>query len=96
LFQKCLSEALKEYESVSVINWMGDYDVRYDNTGLTEISSKKFFEDLLLMVRRGIDRKRTYSQSSSSSASSVPDPSLSSTPKSSKMVPSTSITRDME
>ncbi len=95
-FQKCLSDSLKEYDSISVINWMGEYEVKYDNTGLTEASSKKFFEDLLMMVRRALDRKRTFSSTSSSSASSIADPGSFSTPKSSKMVPSTSITRDME
>jgi hypothetical protein len=81
---------------VTVMNWMGNYDVKYDDSGLTEASSKKFLEDLLLMVRRGIDRKRTFSSTSSSSASSSKTSPTTSTPVRQKMIPSTSITQDME
>jgi hypothetical protein len=91
-----LSDALKEHDEISVMNWMGNYDIRYDDSGLTEASSKKFLEDLLLMVRRGIDRKRTFSSTSSSSASSSKTSPMSSTPVRQKMVASTSITQDME
>ena len=81
---------------MTVMNWMGNYDVKYDDSGLTEASSKKFLEDLLLMVRRGIDRKRTFSSTSSSSASSSKTSPTTSTPVRQKMIPSTGITQDME
>ncbi len=91
-----MSDSLKEYDSVSVMNWMGEYEIKYDDSGLTEASSKKYLEELLVMVRRGIDRKRTFSSTSSSSAASDTTPPLSSTPKARMLVPSTSITQDME
>lgn len=73
-------EALKEYEAVGFMSWVGEYEVLHDNTGLTEASSRKFLEDMLAVVRRGIERKRTFSTSSGSSAGSKGR--ISSTPKS--------------
>jgi hypothetical protein len=75
-----LASVLTEYEDhVFFLNWVSDYEVRFDNRGLTEASSKRFLEELLAMVRRGIDRKRTFSTSSGSSGASGPN---SSTPRS--------------
>ncbi len=75
-----MMEGLKDYEAVGFMSWVGEYEVLHDNTGLTEASSKKFLEDMLTIVRRGIDRKRTFSTSSGSSAGSKGR--ISSTPKS--------------
>ena len=83
---------------ISVISWIGDYEVKFDRTTLTEALSKRFLENLLTVVRRGMDRKRTYSTSSSGS-SPVSDaaPRASSTPsRASMMKQNTSLTRDME
>ncbi len=95
-FQKSLSDTLNEYESVSVMNWMGNYESRYDNTGLTEASSKKFLEDLLVMVKRGIDRKRTFSSTSSSSSTSTRASQSASTSSRPRLVSSPGLTRDMQ
>jgi hypothetical protein len=95
--QRTLAEALKEYEAVCVINWVSEYDVRYDNSGLSEPSSKKFLEDLLSMVRRGIERKRTFSSTSSSSGSSAASSAKTQAPATrQRLQPSLSITQDME
>ena len=82
---------------ITVMNWIGDYEVKFDKTSLTEASSKKFLEDLLTVVRRGMDRKRTYSTTSSSSLSPVTTsaPKAWSTPTP-RAQQNTSITRDME
>jgi hypothetical protein len=72
-------EALKEYEAVGFMSWAGEYEVLHDNTGLTESSSRRFLTDMLSVVRRGIERKRTFSVSSGSSTGSK---GISSTPKS--------------
>jgi hypothetical protein len=77
------------------MNWVGVYDVRYDNAGLTEASSKKFLEEVLAMVRRGIDRMRNFSTTSESSADSATRGSVvSSTPR--EKHPSLNLTRDMQ
>ncbi len=91
-----MSEALKEYDSVSFLHWVGDYEVLSDNSGLSEASSRKFLEDLLTMVRRGIDRKRTFSTSSGSSTGSKGSKGLtSSTPRSGVGTQPLNITQDM-
>ncbi len=88
-----MCEALKEYDAVGFLSWAGDYEVRPDNTGLTEASSKRYLEDLLTVVRRGIERKRTFSTSSGSSAGSKGSKGLiSSTPRSGAHL---NITHDM-
>jgi hypothetical protein len=89
---------VKDYEAINVMSWVGEYDVKYDNSGLSEPSSKKFLEDLLAMTKRGIDRKRTFSSSSASSGSSVGSSAktqATSTPRG-RLQPSLSITQDME
>ena len=88
---------MNDDDFISVLRWASDYEVKPDRITLTEAASKKYLEDLLVIVRRGLERKRTFSSTSSSSASSVGAPKSSSTPaRQSKMKPSTSITRDME
>ncbi len=101
ILQRHLADSVSEYEDVHVLNWAGEYDVKYDNSGLTEPSSKRFLEDLLAMVRRGIDRKRTFSTTSSSSGTSVGSSAktrATSTPLHEKpqAQPSLSITHGME
>jgi hypothetical protein len=77
-----MAEILKEYDSVGILSWVGDYEVLPDSSGLSESSSRKFLEDMLTVVRRAIDRKRTFSTSSGSSAGSKGSKGLiSSTPK---------------
>ena len=80
---------------IGILNWASEYALRADKITLTEASSKKFLEDLMSVVRRQIERKRTFSTTSSSSEGSF-GPKDSSTPASkARMKPSTSITRDM-
>jgi hypothetical protein len=73
------------------MHWVGEYEVLHDNSGLTEASSRRYLEDMLTVVRRGIDRKRTFSTSSGSSTGSKGR--ISSTPK--PGAPNLSITQDM-
>jgi hypothetical protein len=68
--------------------------VRRDNTGLSEASSKRFIDELMTMVRRGIDRKRTFSTSSGSSTASGQLPSTS-TPRQ-RMQQGSNLTTDLE
>jgi hypothetical protein len=78
-----MAEALKDYDSVGILSWVGDYEVLQDNTGLSGASSRKFLEDMLSVVRRAMDRKRTFSASSGSSAGSKGSKGLiASTPRS--------------
>jgi hypothetical protein len=86
-----MAEALKEYEAVGIMSWVGEYEVLHDNSGLTEVSSKRYLEDMLTVVRRGIDRKRTFSASSGSSNGSKGR--ISSTPRSGAQA--LNITQDM-
>jgi len=91
-----LSDAVQDNEMITIVNWVSEYELKPDKISLTEASSKKYLEDLLTVVKRQMERKRTYSSTSSSSASSVGGPKDSSTPRQAKMKPSTSLTRDME
>jgi hypothetical protein len=98
LFQRCLLDAVKEQEMISVLHWPSEYEVKPDKVSLTEASSKQYLEELLTYSRRVMDRKRTFSSTSSGSASSVGSASQqqTSTPdKAKKMLASTSLTRDM-
>lgn len=79
VFQRCLSDAVQENEMISVLNWVSQYEVKPDKVSLTEASAKQYLEELLAAVRRGLDRKRTFSTSSSSSGS-MKSPQASSTP----------------
>jgi hypothetical protein len=54
---------LKDLDVVSVMNWIGEYDVKTDNSDLLEASTKGYLEDLL-------ERKRTHSVASTSSETS--------------------------
>jgi hypothetical protein len=87
-----MADALKEYDAVGIMSWVGEYEVLHDNSGLTEASSKKYLEDMLTVVRRGIDRKRTFSTSSGSSTGSKGR--ISSTPRPG-FNPNLNITQDM-
>ena len=48
------------------MNWTAEYVPRPDGQGLTEVSSKKYLEDLLEMSRRGLLAKERTASSSSS------------------------------
>ncbi len=87
-----MADALKDYDAVGIMHWVGEYEVLHDNSGLTEASSKKYLEDMLTVVRRGIDRKRTFSTSSGSSTGSKSR--IPSTPKPG-VNPNLNITHDM-
>ena len=60
-----------------------------------EASSKWFLKELLTIVRKRLDRKRTFSTTSSLSSSSAAGPATS-TPSLPRMVLNTSITHDLE
>jgi hypothetical protein len=68
------------------------YELKSDGQTLTEPSSKKFLEDLLMSVRHTLERKRRASNSSVSSISSL-HPLETSTPQRKKL---TSIDEDMK
>jgi len=92
-----LSDAIEDCDTITILGWAGEYDLKADKISLSDASSKKYVEDMLTVVRRQIERKRTFSSTSSSSASSISGPKDTSTPsRQAKMKPSTSITRDME
>jgi len=78
-----LSDATKSLKTVTILSWIGTYELRQDGNALLEASSKKFLEDLLVVVRNSLEHRRTASTSSvssvSSTAGSVP-PLESSTP----------------
>lgn len=64
--------ALKDVDQVSVLNWVNEYDVKTDNSGLSDASAKQYLEDLLNVVRCTIERKRSHSVVSTSSESDRP------------------------
>jgi hypothetical protein len=83
---------------ITTLHWSSEYEIKPDRVSLTESSAKQYLEELLTYSRRVMDRKRTFSSTSSGSASSIESSSqlTTSTPdKSKRMMASTSITRDM-
>jgi hypothetical protein len=92
--QQKLASVLADYEdNVFFLHWMGDYEVRRDNSGLSEAATRRFVDELMTMVRRGIDRKRTFSTSSGSSTASGQQPSTS-TPR--PRLSQSNLTTDLE
>jgi hypothetical protein len=83
---------------ITLLHWSSEYEITPDKVSLSEASAKQYLEELLTYSRRVMDRKCTFSSTSSGSASSVGSSSqlATSTPdKSKRMLASTSITRDM-
>ncbi len=62
---------MENLPNVVFLNWPGssDYLPRSDNVGLTEVSCRKYLEDLLASIKRGLELvPRHKARSSSSSA----------------------------
>jgi hypothetical protein len=55
-----------------VMNWTQEYNVKTDDSNLTEASAKQFLEDLLHMTRRCLERKRSISSVSGTSDADGP------------------------
>jgi hypothetical protein len=98
-FQRCLQDAVQDNEMITILHWASEYELKPDKINLTEASAKLYLEQLLTYTRRVMDRKRTFSSTSSGSASSATSSHLqaTSTPDKSrqKVLASSSITRDM-
>ncbi len=88
---------MKDTESITILHWPSEYELKPDRVTLTEPSAKRYLEELLTYTRRVMERKRTFSSTSSSSVSSAGGLQTTSTPDRSKqrIIATTSITRDM-
>jgi hypothetical protein len=73
-FQRCLLDALEGVPGVVFLNWPGsnDYFARPDSQGLTEVSGRKYLEDLLELTCRGLESKVHSKPGSSSSLKGIP------------------------
>ena len=78
--QRVLSDATKSLRSVTIMSWVSNYDVKVDGVTLLDSSCKKYLEDMLVVVRHSLERRRNESSSSTSSVGSSIPPLESSTP----------------
>ena len=88
IVQRRLADAVKECEQVVVMNWTQEYNVKTDDSNLTEASAKQFLEDLLQMSRRSLERKRSISSVSGTSDADGPRVPQQPTTSTQKAVPS--------
>lgn len=65
-FQRCLADTVREIPSVSVLSWTTEYELKDDGFSLSEASQKQYLEDLLMFVRRGLERQKSPQPSTSS------------------------------
>jgi hypothetical protein len=53
------------------LHWPSEYELKEDKISLTDTSATRYLEELLTYTRRALERKRTYSSTSSESVTSA-------------------------
>jgi hypothetical protein len=64
-------ESVKDYEAVTFLSWLSEYELKPDHITMTDESARRYLEEMLSYTRRSLERKRTFSTTSSESASST-------------------------
>jgi hypothetical protein len=70
-FQRCLLDLVSEQETITLLHWPSEYVLKPDKISLTDASARRYLEELLSYTRRALERKRTFSSTSSESVSSA-------------------------
>jgi hypothetical protein len=91
-------ETVKEHDAIIQLSWMSEYELKPDQITMTEASAKRYLEEMLSYTRRSLERKRTFSNTSSESASSTSSTSkkATSTPLGGRASTSASLTREID